>query len=716
VSTGSAPRPPGVFWRAARRMHRADFKYLLPALASLPIAVGHALAACRGWLNAVSGRDWRSMALGSRHVAKQSTLGYRALRPEATPAQVRRWRDRRFMVEARDEYEARLIAQQRVDELSCEAIPAAALEQLRNRKRGLVLLTPHFESFFLGVAFLARSGAKINLMTSAVTHDARVDAEIQDHFTAKYRGLERFLNGGKLVDLELGTRTFYRMLERAEVLVILGDAPVLPGGGVSMEVEFLGAKRLLSGGPLRLAQRTHSDLGGYLCRHLGGARYQLEIGPIAPAGDPGTTERVYEFFSAAICASPGSWWASDLLPSMTVVSGPANTAANPEAAHDVLLLTDSPLAGSGELELGLRQLKTHLTGAGSRAWHESAAAHKAPAEFLSRCTAPRLLVLLDPALIAGASLAAELGACVSEGTACAVASDQRTASGDWAISYTTLVDFERYLARRQSLARRAPWSGNTPSAYMIDVAAARVLSDAQPELAWSDLPRAFGERTVEASRAFVHSYAHYQQGARTEMLDLLPGTVQRLLDVGGGEGHFARAFIEQRGGEAWLVEPSDAADRAPPSPKLQVLKGRLEDADPQKIGLFDAVTFLDVLEHMAEPIAALLAARRLLRPGGVLLVSVPNVGHWSVVRDLALGRFDYLPVGVLCGTHLRFFTAASLDELLQEAGFAIVQQRRTTQPMPQEFSRFMAASAQAGLAWDRESLETETLHVLAALR
>jgi 2-polyprenyl-3-methyl-5-hydroxy-6-metoxy-1,4-benzoquinol methylase len=164
------------------------------------------------------------------------------------------------------------------------------------------------------------------------------------------------------------------------------------------------------------------------------------------------------------------------------------------------------------------------------------------------------------------------------------------------------------------------------------------------------------------------------------------------------------------------VEPSDAADRAPPSPKLRVLKGRLEDADPQKTGLFDAVTFLDVLEHMAEPIAALLAARRLLRPGGVLLVSVPNVGHWSVVRDLALGRFDYLPVGVLCGTHLRFFTAASLDELLQEAGFAIVQQRRTTQPMPQEFSRFMAASAQAGLAWDRESLETETLHVLAALR
>jgi 2-polyprenyl-3-methyl-5-hydroxy-6-metoxy-1,4-benzoquinol methylase len=716
VSAGPSLRPPDVLWRVARWIHRADFKYLLPALAALPIGVGHALAACRGWINAVSGRDWRSMALGFRHVATQSELGYRALRPHATPAQLRRWCDRRFVVEARDEYEARLTAQQRVSELSCDIVPAAALEQLRNRQRGLVLLTPHFESFFLGVAFLARSGAKINLMTSAVTHDTRVDPEIQEHFTAKYRGLERFLNGGKLVDLELGTRTFYRMLERAEVLVILGDAPVLPGGGVSMEVDFLGAKRRLSGGPLRLAQRTHSDLGGYLCRHLGGARYQLELGPIARAEDPSTVDRVYEFFSAAICASPGSWWASDLLPSMTVVGGAAHSAANPEVAHEVLLITDSPLTGSGELELGLRQLKARLTGAGSRAWHESAAAHGAPAAFLHRCTAPRLLVVLDPALIACASLAAELGACVSEQTPCAAASDQRTATGAWAISYTTLADFEQYVARRRSLAHCAAWSGNIPGAYMIDVAAARALLHAQPELAWSDLPRAFGERTLEAPRAFVHSYAHYQQGARTEMLDLLPGAVQRLLDVGGGEGHFARTFIERRGGEAWLVEPSDAADRALPSPKLRVLKGRLEDADPQQTGLFDAVTFLDVLEHMAEPITALRAARRFLRPGGVLLVSVPNVGHWSVVRDLARGRFDYLPVGILCGTHLRFFTAASLDELLQQAGFQIVQQRRTTQPMPQEFSRFMAASAQAGLAWDRESLETETIHVLAALR
>jgi hypothetical protein len=309
----------GLLLRLDRRLHRADFQYLLPALAALPISIGHALCAFRGHINGVTGRDWRSMALGLRHVAKHSAIGFRTLSPLATPTQVRRWRHQRFVVEARDEYEARLIARQRVGELACEVDPAGGLEQLRNRTRGLVLLTPHFESFFLGVAFLARSGVKVNLMSSAVTHDPRVDPEVQRHFTAKYRGLERYLNGGQVVDLELGTRTFYRMLERKEVLVILGDAPVLPGGGAAMEVDFLGARRLLAGGPLRMAQRTHSDLGCYVCRHLGAARYQLQLGPMGPADDASTVAGVYRFLSAAITGNPGGWWSADLLASMPVV-------------------------------------------------------------------------------------------------------------------------------------------------------------------------------------------------------------------------------------------------------------------------------------------------------------------------------------------------------------------------------------------------------------
>jgi hypothetical protein len=309
-----------LLWRVASTLHRWDFKYLLPAIAHLPIGLGHALAAVRGHFNAVTGRDWRSMALRSRHVRDHSRAGYRLLPwTGGDERKVRRWVRRRFVVEARDEYEASLAAAHRLGELPCQFMPSDTLAQLRGGRRGLVLLTPHYESFFAGIAFLARSGRIVNAMSSAVTRDPRVDRAVQDHFDAKYRGLEYFLNGGKVVDHELGVRAFYRMLERREVLVILADAPVLPGAGASMEVDFLGARRLLSGGPLRLAQRTGSDLGSYVCRHLGGGRYQLELGGIACAADPAAVAHAYRFLSAAISADSGGWWAADLLSSMPVV-------------------------------------------------------------------------------------------------------------------------------------------------------------------------------------------------------------------------------------------------------------------------------------------------------------------------------------------------------------------------------------------------------------
>ncbi|MBV5299909.1 MAG: hypothetical protein JZU64_17695, partial [Rhodoferax sp.] len=296
-------------WRALRLAHRADFAWVLPWMARLPLSLGYKLADWRGHLNAASGRDWRSVALGFRHIQRQSLVGYRLLPGAGSEQTCRAWRNERFVVEARDEYEACLIARRRVAELNCSVVPADAARPGLPRQRGLLLLTPHFDSFFVGVAFLARSGAKINLMTSAVTRDPRVDAAVQQHFNHKYRGLEHCLNGGQLLDLESGLRPFYRMLERHETLVVLGDAPVL-GDGVAMTVDFLGAPRTLAGGALRMAQRTGSDMGGYVCRYLGPGRYELALCPTGPADDADTVARVYRFFSQQILASPGRWWAA----------------------------------------------------------------------------------------------------------------------------------------------------------------------------------------------------------------------------------------------------------------------------------------------------------------------------------------------------------------------------------------------------------------------
>jgi SAM-dependent methyltransferase len=88
---------------------------------------------------------------------------------------------------------------------------------------------------------------------------------------------------------------------------------------------------------------------------------------------------------------------------------------------------------------------------------------------------------------------------------------------------------------------------------------------------------------------------------------------------------------------------------------------------------FDALIFADVLEHLADPTVVLKAYLRLLRPGGTVLVSLPNVGLWSVRLSLLLGRWNYTDTGVLDRTHLRFFTWKSARSLLAEAGVETVK-------------------------------------------
>jgi lauroyl/myristoyl acyltransferase len=313
-------------WRLLRLAHRADYRWFLPAIARLPLPLAYALSGLRGRFNAAMGRDWRSVALQTRHIQRQSLAGYALLPGASSVVERTQWCRERFETEARDELEARLVAARRLHELSCRFVPAGAELVCAGRTRGLVLLTPHFDSFYLGIAFLAQaSGGRVNSMSSAVTQDPRVDPAVSRHFDRKYRGLEQYLNGGLVPDIEAGLRPFYRMLVNHETLVVLGDAPVLPNGA-AMTADFLGGPRVLAGGALRLAQRTGSDLGGFVCRCLGAGRYELEMCPIGPAGDPQTVARVYRFLSEQILAAPGLWWAADLLPNLPLEEVPHDRA------------------------------------------------------------------------------------------------------------------------------------------------------------------------------------------------------------------------------------------------------------------------------------------------------------------------------------------------------------------------------------------------------
>jgi len=85
----------------------------------------------------------------------------------------------------------------------------------------------------------------------------------------------------------------------------------------------------------------------------------------------------------------------------------------------------------------------------------------------------------------------------------------------------------------------------------------------------------------------------------------------------------------------------------------------------------DMVVCADVLEHVRQPEMLLSQLATRLAPGGAVLASIPNFGHWYPRIRTLLGMFDYDHRGILDRTHVRFFTRRSFEKLARGAGFEV---------------------------------------------
>jgi O-antigen biosynthesis protein len=166
------------------------------------------------------------------------------------------------------------------------------------------------------------------------------------------------------------------------------------------------------------------------------------------------------------------------------------------------------------------------------------------------------------------------------------------------------------------------------------------------------------------------------------MLSLV-GANKRVLDVGCSTGYLAKALGELGNVVSGIEYDQASADKARPF-LAELVVGDLEAPDVFDAfadASFDVVVFGDVLEHLRDPLPVLRRARRLLAPGGSVVISVPNVAHGDVRLSLLAGRFDYRDTGLLDETHVRFFTRTNLDRFLRDAGFTALDVRTTTAPL-----------------------------------
>ena len=143
-------------------------------------------------------------------------------------------------------------------------------------------------------------------------------------------------------------------------------------------------------------------------------------------------------------------------------------------------------------------------------------------------------------------------------------------------------------------------------------------------------------------------------------LALLGGGSGRLLDIGAGRGRFV-ADARAAGWDAHGIEPSARGIEGARLLGVELQRAGIDDASVAP-GSLDAATLWHVLEHLDEPGAALERIAGWLRPGGLLLVGVPNLG--GVQARLGADRWYHLDVP----RHRTHFTLAGLHALLRAHG------------------------------------------------
>lgn len=169
------------------------------------------------------------------------------------------------------------------------------------------------------------------------------------------------------------------------------------------------------------------------------------------------------------------------------------------------------------------------------------------------------------------------------------------------------------------------------------------------------------------------AYARFGTGLVAVYAERLLPPGGRVLDLGCASGGLLE-ILRPRAGYMAGLELSPSAARNAARIGDHVIQGALEDRNVSfPHDSFDLVVMADVLEHLMDPAAALGRAVGWCRPGGHVLASTPNIGHWRARMELLRGRWPSEETGTFDSGHLRFFTRRSLAELFAGAGLGDIQ-------------------------------------------
>ena len=169
--------------------------------------------------------------------------------------------------------------------------------------------------------------------------------------------------------------------------------------------------------------------------------------------------------------------------------------------------------------------------------------------------------------------------------------------------------------------------------------------------------------------------SRYFSDAKPAFLQLIDPRGLRVLDLGCGGGHNGAMLKKAGAREVVGVERDPGAAQEARKRLDRVVECDLAKLDPADLGdeLFDAILASDVLEHLYDAEDVLARAVTRLRPGGAVVLSLPNISNVYVFSQLLLKTWPRRGSGIFDRTHVRFFAKRDMVRLLQGAGLRVLR-------------------------------------------
>jgi len=339
-----------------------------------------------------------------------------------------------------------------------------------------------------------------------------------------------------------------------------------------------------------------------------------------------------------------------------------------------------------------------------------------PASFaVAPVEADHVVVVTDPLLVPPASLPQRLVAALlaSAGAAAAVPVSNESANEQQRAvppaPYMTLRELQLVTASMQERPpelQRVKWDRSDPGVFACATAMLDNIDDA-PRRAIA------GRETVIARNEYVHRWSSLRGQIRHDLLARIGTDARSVLEFGCGEAPLGEALKKRQPCRVIGVELDQKA--------AAIARRRIDDvycADVREIiaildEQFDWIVGGDIVEHLDEPWSFLADLRRVCKPGGHLLLSLPNLSNASVVNDLLHGRFDYVYMGLTCVGHLRFFTRQTIEDMLSIAGWSVESiEPQAAMPTPPR-DELLAALDAAHIPYSRDDLIAPGYYVVA---